>query len=76
MLTAETAIRWVTGVKHAKCQADRSPLFSAKVSEWSYTSAPSTRLHGIIRNKFNSTHKMEEIAKICRKYFDPWDSFP
>ena len=40
VLGAEPAIEWVTGVKQAKCEADRSPLFSAKVTGWNYISTP------------------------------------
>jgi hypothetical protein len=64
VLPAEPAIEWVTGVKQTKCEADRSPLFIAKVNEWNYISPPSIRLHGIIRNKFMFTSKMEEVAKL------------
>jgi hypothetical protein len=37
------------GVKRPRCEADHSPTSSAEVkSEWSYTSTPLVRLHGVV----------------------------
>jgi hypothetical protein len=50
-------MKWVPvaltpGVKRPGYKADNSPPSSAKIKNvWSYTSAPSTRLHGVVFNE-------------------------
>jgi len=40
---------WVPGVKQPEREADHSPPSSAKVkNDWSYTSTPPRRLHGVV----------------------------
>jgi hypothetical protein len=37
------------GVKWPECEADHSPTSSAKIkNEWSYTSTPPIRVHGVV----------------------------
>ena len=51
-------------VKRPKCEADRSPLFSAKVMEWCYVSIPTIRRNGMIGNNFTVTSSMQEVTKL------------
>jgi hypothetical protein len=62
VLPVETSVWWVTGVKQLESEAERSPLFSAKVSEWSYISTPTIRLHGMKTNIFMFTLTTEEVT--------------
>jgi hypothetical protein len=46
----QTPIQWVSWVKRPGREADHSLPSSAEVNEWSYTSTPSIRLHGVVLN--------------------------
>jgi hypothetical protein len=49
----QPSIQWVPGalslgIKRPGREADHSPPSSAEVNEWSYTSTPPIRLHGVV----------------------------
>jgi hypothetical protein len=56
-------------LKRQGCDVDRLPPRSAEVkNEWSYTSAPPTRFHGVERDNFTS--EAERCSKSSRKSGD------
>jgi hypothetical protein len=61
------SFRW--GVKRSGREADHSPPSSAEVNEWSYTSTPPIRLHGVVlsqkkRHRDNFTLPFNNVSEV------------